>query len=160
MVRQHERAMLEFQQFDPIKLPLIKRFYKIHYPGAKPKSDERVIVASQGNEIMAVVRFRNIGKHHLLTGMVVNQQHRQLGIGKQLLGYCQQDHLNQATFCFAYTHLEHFYQQGGFMPIEPSHLPAELFCLFERYTNSGKNLIPMQYQSKSSQECSPFLAFS
>ncbi len=148
MADKHERPMLEFQQFAPIKLPLIKRFYKNHYPGSKPKSDEQVIVALKDHEIVGVVRFRMIGQYRLLTGMAVEAQSRQQGIGKQLLDYCQKQWLNPATFCFAYTHLEHFYQQGHFIQISPNTLPAELHLLFERYSRSGKDLIPMQYQAK------------
>lgn len=80
MADKHERPMLEFQQFDPIKLPLIKRFYKNHYPGSKPKSDEQVIVALKDREIVGVVRFRMIGQYRLLTGMAVEAQSRQQGI--------------------------------------------------------------------------------
>lgn len=99
MADKHERPMLEFQQFAPIKLPLIKRFYKNHYPGSKPKSDEQVIVALKDREIVGVVRFRMIGQYRLLTGMAVEAQSRQQGIGKQLLDYCQKQWLNPATFC-------------------------------------------------------------
>ncbi|MDP4491861.1 GNAT family N-acetyltransferase [Vibrio sp. AH4] len=140
--------MLEFQQFDPIKLPLIKRFYKTHYPGTKPKSDESIVVALENTEIVAVVRFRRICTYRLLTGMAVKANLRQTGIGKQLLHYCRKEQLNHDTYCFAYTHLEHFYQQGDFVRIEPLALPPELNILYERYSRTGKDLIPMQYQSK------------
>ncbi|ENM5895641.1 GNAT family N-acetyltransferase [Vibrio mimicus] len=140
--------MLEFQQFDPIKLPLIKRFYKMHYPGTKPKSDEQIIVALEKTEIIAVVRFRAIGVHRLLTGMTVKEQNRQQGIGKQLLHHCQREWLNHSTYCFAYAHLENFYQQSSFVRIETFELPSELSILFERYSRSGKDLIPMRYQAK------------
>ncbi|TXZ07464.1 GNAT family N-acetyltransferase [Vibrio mimicus] len=147
MTNKHERPMLEFQQFDPIKLPLIKRFYKMYYPGTKPKSDEQIIVALEKTEIIAVVRFRAIGVHRLLTGMAVKEQTRQQGIGKQLLHHCQKELLNSSTYCFAYAHLKHFYQQGGFVRIEASELPPELHIRFERYSRAGKDLIPMQYQA-------------
>ncbi|HFF2915948.1 TPA: GNAT family N-acetyltransferase [Vibrio cholerae] len=106
------------------------------------------MVALKDREIVGVVRFRMIGQYRLLTGMAVEAQSRQQGIGKQLLDYCQKQWLNPATFCFAYTHLEHFYQQGHFIQIAPHALPAELHLLFERYSRSGKDLIPMQYQAK------------
>ncbi|QIL85302.1 GNAT family N-acetyltransferase [Vibrio sp. HDW18] len=144
--------MLEFQQFDPSKLPLIKRFYKMYYPATKPKRDESIIVGLDKTEIIAVVRFRTVGSSRLLTGMAVKTEQRQQTIGQQLLRYCQIEWLDQTTFCFAYSHLVDFYQHGGFTPVEPSALPTELETLYQRYLQSGKDLIPMQYQDKLCQE--------
>lgn len=144
--------MLEFQQFDPIKLPLIKRFYKMYYPATKPKRDESIIVGLDKTEIIAVVRFRTVGSSRLLTGMAVKTEQRQQTIGQQLLRYCQTKWLDQTTFCFAYSHLVDFYQHGGFTPVEPAALPTELETLYQRYLQSGKDLIPMQYQAKLCQE--------
>ncbi|WP_342607969.1 GNAT family N-acetyltransferase [Vibrio tritonius] len=136
---------LQFETLDPIKIPLIKRFYKQHYPGAKPKSDELTIVAYKESSMVALVRFREIGKYRLLTGMVVAEQCRNLRIGKELLAYCAQHILGPHDYCFAYGHLEHFYQQGYFVTIDENALPSDLKGLYQRYTQHGKNLIPMHF---------------
>ncbi|TDA74788.1 GNAT family N-acetyltransferase, partial [Halomonas marinisediminis] len=48
--------------------------------------------------------------------------------------------------CFAYPHLEAFYQQHSFVTVVPEQLPNSLNQLFTRYTGSGKCLIPMHYR--------------
>ncbi|WP_099609990.1 GNAT family N-acetyltransferase [Vibrio fujianensis] len=136
---------LQFEQIETVKLPLIKRFYKLHYSTAKPKSDELTIAAYQQGEIKAVVRFRSIAQYRLLTGMAVASDLRGQGIGQQLLIYCQQNIMKHLDYCFAYTHLTSFYNKGNFYALKPEQLPTELQALLQRYQSNGKNLIPMQY---------------
>ncbi len=136
---------LKFELLDPIKQPLLKRFYKQHYPSTKPKSDELTIVAYDGYDIKAVVRFRTIANYRLLTGMAVSESNRGQGIGLQLLGYCQEKILQKNDFCFSYAHLQNFYEQAQFKIVDTDELPGELKSLFIRYSQSGKNLIPMQF---------------
>ncbi|MBD0788903.1 GNAT family N-acetyltransferase [Vibrio sp. Y2-5] len=136
---------LKFEHLDPIKLPLLKRFYKQHYPSTKPKSDELLIVAYRELSMVAVVRFRSIAEYRLLTGMAVDETKRGEGIGSQLLNYCLDEILADKDFCFSYAHLQNFYEQASFKKIDVEELPNELRTLFVRYSQSGKNLIPMQF---------------
>lgn len=136
---------LEFEILDSVKLPLVQRFYKSHYPATKPKKNEVIVVARQLGEISAIVRFRPVETYQLLTGMVVHAQQRQQGIGHQLLNHCRHTHLLTHSFCFAFTWLTPFYQQHGFQIIESEHLPKSLLVLLERYQKSGKSLVPMKY---------------
>ncbi|OIQ25332.1 GNAT family N-acetyltransferase [uncultured Vibrio sp.] len=129
-----------------IKVPLVNKIYKDYYPSGKAKKDEHIVTASSQGSIVAMVRFRHIEQYRLLTGMLVIPEKREHGIGHQLLDYCQSNELNNNDFCFAYTHLEKFYKQHNFYAIEPAHLPNSLKNLFERYVNSGRSLIPMQFQ--------------
>ncbi|MGO1298882.1 MAG: GNAT family N-acetyltransferase [Vibrio sp.] len=138
-------STLHFETLPPIKIPLIKRFYKDHYPGTKPKSDDLIIVAYQSHTIVGVVRFRHVVNYRLLTGMAVAEDKRQQGLGSRLLRHCQQSVLTQQDYCFAYQHLESFYRQTGFTVITADELPAELKTLYLRYTEQGKSLIPMRY---------------
>ncbi len=137
-------TMLRFEQLAPIKLPLIKRFYKQYYP-SKPKSDECIIVAYLDSSLVGVVRFRPVGEYSLLTGMVVSPQFRGQGYAAQILNYCQKNYLTNQCYCFAYSHLQNLYEQHQFSLIEQSVLPQNLRDLFERYVNGGKSLLPMQY---------------
>lgn len=138
---------LEFQQIEPLKFPLIQRFYKQHYPTSKPKRDEKTIIARStiSNNIVTCVRFRQVDQYQLLTGMAVSTEFRGLGIGNALMTYCKSRDLNSQVYCFAYTHLEEFYQRHGFISCFKENLPPALKVLFQRYTNSGKSLVPMQY---------------
>lgn len=138
--------IVSFEQIETIKLPLIKRFYKLHYPAAKPKSDELIIAAYQNNNIQAVVRFRSIANYRLLTGMAVATNQRSKGMGKSLLDYCKKNILKHNDYCFAYPHLTSFYTLGHFHIIQLEQLPAELQTLLIRYQTAGKTLVPMMYQ--------------
>ncbi|EKO3487517.1 GNAT family N-acetyltransferase [Vibrio fluvialis] len=136
---------LQFEHIDPIKLPLIKRFYKQHYASTKPKSDELMIGAYREQGLCAVVRFRQIAQYRLLTGMAVDSNQRGCGIGLALLNYCGKHILQHNDYCFAYSHLAEFYRKAAFIPVKADALPAELQTLLNRYSSSGKDLIPMQF---------------
>ncbi|EKO3698330.1 GNAT family N-acetyltransferase [Vibrio metschnikovii] len=138
--------ILHFEHVETLKLPLIKRFYKQHYPSAKPKSDELIISAYENHHIKAVVRFRSIADYRLLTGMAVVSEERSKGIGQALLIYCKKNILKHNDYCFAYPHLTSFYTLGNFYTQRPDQLPAELRTLLTRYQASGKSLIPMIYK--------------
>ncbi|MFW7523573.1 GNAT family N-acetyltransferase [Vibrio ostreicida] len=130
----------------PMKLPLVTRLYKAHYPAGKAKKDELTIVGYLNSSIVAVVRFRTIEEYRLLTGMLVIPEHQGYGLGHQLLKHCHSYELREGDFCFSYKHLISLYQQFDFHTVSNSELPNTLQALFTRYTRSGKALIPMQYK--------------
>lgn len=146
---------LRIEPLDPIKLPLITRLYKAHYPSAKAKKNELTIVgytplmdnaANSHDELCCVVRLRPIDPYRLLTGMLVLPDYRGNGIAHQLMQHCRQHMLTPNDYCFAYTHLAPFYAQHGFVTLEPDTLPPPLRTLFMRYCHSGKSLVAMQFQ--------------
>ncbi|MDR9827831.1 GNAT family N-acetyltransferase [Vibrio sp. FNV 38] len=139
-------AMLDITPLDPIKLPLVARLYKQHYP-SKPKRDELIIVGYLESQMSAIVRFRTIEQYRLLTGMLITPAYQGKGFGHQLLNYCQGEILTSTDYCFAYEHLSGFYAQHGFRVVEVNALPGALKGLYLRYTASGKKLIPMHYPS-------------
>ncbi|MGR5178535.1 GNAT family N-acetyltransferase [Vibrio parahaemolyticus] len=136
---------LNFGVLDPIKLPIVKKLYKAHYPAGKPKSDERILTLSNNHAIAAIVRFRTIEQYRLMTGMLVLPEHRGLGLGHQLMQYLQSYELQSDDFCFALAHLEDFYHQHGFEVIAEETLPGPLKQLFSRYIHGGKSLVAMCY---------------
>lgn len=144
-LEQKQMSTLHFETLPPIKIPLIKRFYKQHYPGTKPKSDDLIITAYETHYMVAVVRFRHVANYRLLTGMAVAEDKRYQGLGSQMLKYCQNTVLGNTDYCFAYQHLTPFYERYGFHSIATQELPAELKTLYLRYTEHGKSLIPMRY---------------
>lgn len=143
---------LQFQRLDPVKIPLIKRFYKQHYPSGKARKDDEIYTASLRGNLCAVVRFRSVDRYRLLTGMAVDSSLRHQGIGSQLLIYCQQNTLSQGDYCFAFEHLASFYRQHGFQVVTQELLPNTLKNLLLRYLSGGKSLIPMQYSAQDSLE--------
>tara|TARA_Y100001956_G_scaffold5226_1_gene4690 strand:+ start:22260 stop:22685 length:426 start_codon:yes stop_codon:yes gene_type:complete len=140
-------STLSIEVLDPIKLPLVTRLYKQHYPSGKAKKDELTVVGYLNQQMAAVVRFRTIEHYRLLTGMLVIPEQRGEGFGHQLMAYCRADVLGENDYCFAYQHLEGFYSQHGFVSVEQDALPNSLKQLYLRYSNSGKKLIAMHYQA-------------
>ncbi|NLS14480.1 GNAT family N-acetyltransferase [Vibrio sp. SM6] len=130
---------------DPIKLPLVKKLYKAHYPSAKAKADEVIWVAQHQSAIAALLRLRRVESAQLLTGMLVPPEYRGQGVGAALLDHCAQHHFDSQVFCFAYAHLEAYYAAHHFQRIDPETLPNGLKMAYQRYTVSGKDLIPMQF---------------
>lgn len=138
---------LVIKNLEPLRLPLLKKIYKSHYPSTKIKAGERIIVAEQSSKIVGVVRFREIDKWQLLTGMLVIPEVRNQGIASQLLRFSQSNILHNKVYCFAYEHLEQLYSAHGFTTIQLQDLPSALAKLYLRYTQTGKPLIIMQYHS-------------
>lgn len=133
-------------QLDPIKVPLVKRFYKEHYPTGKANKSELIYSIELNGELCGVVRFRTIEDRRLLTGLAISKDHRGKQLGSQLMDYCVLHTLTEKDYCFAYSHLKSFYNRHQFIQIAPEELPNNLRVLYERYSNSGKDLIPMHYQ--------------
>ncbi|PAW07647.1 GNAT family N-acetyltransferase [Vibrio sp. V1B] len=136
---------LIIEVLNPIKLPLIKRLYKAHYPAGRAKRDELIIAASVKNGIVALLRMKTIEKSRLLTGMLVVPEFRGTGVGSALLTYCENTVFTSGDYCFAFKHLENYYAQHGFETIDSSELPNSLKMAYLRYVDSGKDLIPMQF---------------
>ncbi|OBT12027.1 acyltransferase [Vibrio sp. UCD-FRSSP16_10] len=138
---------LTIKELDPIRIPLLKKLYKSHYPSTKIKGGEYILVAEVDTKITGVVRFRTIDKWQLLTGMMVIPEARHQGIASQLLTYSQKHRLDNNVYCFAYQHLQPLYEAHGFQHIAVDTLPATLNKLYTRYIQSGKPLIAMQYRA-------------
>ncbi|GEA62721.1 GNAT family N-acetyltransferase [Vibrio comitans] len=136
---------LIIKDLEPLRLPLLKKLYKSHYPSTKIKAGEKIIVAEENSKIVGVVRYREVDKWQLLTGMLVIPEMRNQGIASQLLRFSQRDILHDKVFCFAYEHLEQLYSAHGFTTIPVEDLPSTLAKLYLRYTQTGKPLIIMQY---------------
>lgn len=136
---------LRFEILDPIKLPLVKKLYKAYYPSGRAKADEIIWVAMAEHKIAALLRLKTIEEDQLLTGMLVIPDMRQQGVGHALLSHCQEHVFDHQVYCLAYAHLEHYYAQHGFATIDAAQLPNGLKMRFERYSASGKDLIPMQF---------------
>ncbi|MDP5255833.1 MULTISPECIES: GNAT family N-acetyltransferase [unclassified Vibrio] len=140
---------INIRQLDAIRLPLVKKLYKQHYPSAKPKSDETIYTLEHQKQIIATLRLRTIGQYRLMTGMLVLPTYRQQGVGGALLTYCKENVFQAGDYCFALNHLGDYYQRYGFKIGAVESLPNDLRTLLLRYTGTGKDLIPMSFEKNS-----------
>ena len=84
------------------------------------------------NQLIALLRVTPIEEALLLRNLCVHQQHRNAGVGSDLLaqtcGRNQQD-----IYTFPLSHLSAWYQRNGATLIEPTQLPSSLLPYYESY---------------------------
>ncbi|MGF1733749.1 GNAT family N-acetyltransferase [Photobacterium satsumensis] len=147
-------SKLRFHPLEPLRFPLVNRFYKSYYPAGKAKKDEVIWIGEDNKGIKACVRFKQFDEYQLLTGMLVHPELRSQGHGIALLEACREQVTTSQCYCFAFSYLEEFYQESGFVIIKDNELPEPLQSRISRYRQSGKTLTPMIYDQRSKLELS------
>ncbi|MFT2110376.1 N-acetyltransferase [Marinomonas sp. 2405UD68-3] len=139
-----EPSSYRVEQSSRLLYPLTKKFYQAHYPAGKPNKADPIWLL-KSTQIVSVYRLKQFTGYQLLTAMVTEPSYRNLGLGSLLLKRTQSALTSKPTYCFAFSHLEAFYGANGFKTVEKNTLPNELLERFNRYTSSGKWLIPMRF---------------
>lgn len=134
---------------EPLRFPLVARFYKTHYPPGKPKKDERIWVIDGPSGLCGAVRFQQRLEYQLLTGMLLHPDLRGTGLSHRLLDAVQETLCQRPSFCLAFRPLTTLYAQHGFTPVDHHVLPDDLAARLHRYCQSGKNLVAMEYSPKA-----------
>ncbi len=142
---------LKYSLIDRLHFPLAKKFYQAFYPSGKANKADPIWVLNQEQKILVCLRLKQFKQCQLLTGMVTHPDFRNQGLGLQLLDSLINDETqplaNKACYCFAFSHLEGFYQKAHFLSICPDELPDELRTRFMAYSQAGKLLIPMKFSN-------------
>ena len=81
--------------------------------------------------------------------MLVIPEYRNQGIANQLMSFCKDEVLADNDYCFAYSHLGDFYGKYNFAKPDSNHVPQQIRSLFERYVNSGKDLLLMKFEKSA-----------
>lgn len=136
---------LRFHPLEPLRFPLVNRFYKMYYPAGKAKKDEIIWVGEDTSGLICCVRFKQFAHEQLLTGMLVHPTHRGQGHCRALLAATRPQLLSKPCFCFAFRALEGLYRAAGFQQISDNALPEALASRIKRYRQSGKDLVAMQF---------------
>ncbi|MDD1784423.1 GNAT family N-acetyltransferase [Enterovibrio sp. ZSDZ35] len=132
-----------FAPLNPLRFPIVTRFYKSHYPAGKPKKDEVIWTAEGETGLCGAVRFKQFDTFQLLTGMLISPSFRGRKLGVRFLEAVDGQTQSTPCYCLAYRYLTPLYETAGFRVIGKSQLPAELQGRYSSYCNSGKDLIPM-----------------
>ena len=133
------------EQVPSLWFPLVKKFYQEHYPSGKPNKADPIWVIRDKGKILCAVRLKQITNSQLLTGMVTEPIHRNIGLGSHLINGIHPALDEKNTYCFAFTHLVPFYSANHFTTISAEMLPSELASRFRAYTTQGRDLTPMRY---------------
>ena len=125
---------LNAQALAPIAFPLVNRFFKTNGHKSKAKGNERVWVLRQG-EIVAALRACPKAHGYLLRSVWVSRAQRREGLGTTLLQHALRE--LPTCWCYAYAHLERFYERAGFICVNPEQTPADIRKPYRRYQQQG-----------------------
>ncbi len=137
------------QALNSLHFPLVKKLYKTHYTSGIPRKDEIIWTIKKGHEIVGAVRFRQHSNYQLLTGMLIVPNSRNKGLARYLLEATKPQLREEISYCFAFQHITSLYLSAGFKIIENDKLPNDLYFKLLRYQQSGKELVPMQFDMHS-----------
>lgn len=133
------------EQVPSLWFPLAKKFYQAHYPSGKPNKADPIWVVRDKGKILTAVRLKPCSGVQLLTAMVTEPSHRNMGLGSHLISSIHPALSVMPSYCFALTHLVSFYSANHFTTVPVEMLPEELASRFNAYTAQGRNLTPMRY---------------
>jgi predicted GNAT family N-acyltransferase len=172
----HKTSQPIFEWVEPIKVPLINKFYKEYNIRGQAKKCDIICCIKVEQTIVGVALLRQILNHHqalvahsqtnqvsdlqtpsnfLLTGVGVAPHYRGRGYSKllinnMLLGYrehlCDTPDSPSDVYCFAYQHLQPLYESLGFCEYRPTDLPNALYSKWTSYLAQGRSLTCMKYR--------------
>jgi N-acetylglutamate synthase-like GNAT family acetyltransferase len=130
---------------------LLNTFYEqcgYHY---EPQSDEEIVVAKIGEDIVGAVRLCHENGVLVLRGMQVRDDQRGHGLGTKMLQELQAVIGDRECYCLPYAHLGNFYGQIGFEIVGEDDVPDFLRERIQSYRNkkNGKSYMLMVRRTSS-----------
>ncbi|MBB1408465.1 MAG: N-acetylglutamate synthase-like GNAT family acetyltransferase [Pseudoalteromonas rhizosphaerae] len=130
---------LRFECLEPIKTPLVNKFYDQYKARGRATRQDQVWVVYNDLVIVAACRIQNRSDYLFLSTLLVAPAWRGQGIAKKLLIHTLSNQ-NSLVYTFAYNYLADFYQSIGFNFVLT--LPPPLDTLFTVYKQ--RNIVAMQ----------------
>ncbi|MCQ8878152.1 GNAT family N-acetyltransferase [Pseudoalteromonas shioyasakiensis] len=135
--------MIRVVRLDPIKTPLVNKFYDKHGARGRATKQDDVWVVYSAAEIIAACRIQNRDEHLFLSTLFVDSNWRAQGIAKRLLLALIAEQ-QKVIFTFAYQSLIDFYRSIGFNFVLT--LPPPISTLLKVYQQ--RNVVALQCQPK------------
>lgn len=136
---------------EPPILPLVKRFFQSQGMRAQAAKVDLVIIARSQQKtqapIIAALRLCPVKHSWILRSMSVAKNHQRQGIGQRMLRQIKAELAEKKCYCFAYPHLQTFYQQAGFQLCDERSASDAIRQLYLQYRQSGKDIVLMQYNT-------------
>ena len=129
------------------QLPLVKRFLKENGFRAQVAKTDVAYIVKHKQTIIGALRLCQYDSNWLLRSMCIKDSYRNMGIGRHLLSFIQPDLASKQCYCFAYSHLEKFYQQAGFCPVKPEQSSLVIRRKFDNYISRGKKILLMKFSA-------------
>lgn len=125
--------MIEIKTAQKSDIKEIANFYKKQGYGGDVNINDYILIATEDNKIIGVVRLCNEEETLVLRGMQIEETYQKQGIGKELLKKLNEIIGDKICYCLPYAHLEKFYSIIGFQKIEAEEAPPFLKNRFARY---------------------------
>jgi N-acetylglutamate synthase-like GNAT family acetyltransferase len=135
-------SQLHFTEWQGEHFRPVNQFYKKQKHKGSASGDERVFIIEYGEAIIAAVRLVPHDDYYWLRSLYVEQTLQGQSLGSQLLSFVQVN-IHTAIYCFPYLHLEHFYQQAGYVFVAESDMPQSIRQLYTRYNRKGQGILAM-----------------
>ncbi len=138
--------MAECREIEPLRWPLVAKFYKANGHKGKPCGDDRVLALLKQGEIVAAVRLSPQPQGCLLLrGLWTAQTLRNQGLGSELLLQVHNRFADQPIWCYPYAHLDGFYRRNGFSSYPAAQAPDPIRQRWTRYRAKGHDYLLMAY---------------
>ena len=133
-------AAFRFCLLEPIKTPLVNKFYDKHNARGRATKADQVWVAYKDSEIIEACRVQDQSGLLFLSTLYVDELWRGQRVASQLLAAVTARQ-KKVVFTFVYQNLIDFYLQNGFNYILT--LPNSLQSLFELYAH--RKIVAMHF---------------
>ena len=130
-----------FEVVDPIRFPLINRFYKSCGDKSKAKGGDLVLALKNEREYLAAVRLQSVEDWWFLRSLCVSPDCRRQGLGRKLLSHLTPWIEEKPCYCFPFDYLTELYAAEGFCLADT--LPGFIAEQYDRYFKQGRKIVVM-----------------
>jgi predicted N-acetyltransferase YhbS len=116
----------------------VDAFYARFSRSARMATSDSIVIAEDEGKVIGVIRLCTEEGYSVARTMIVDEEYRRKGIGKQMLSVFEELLHNIDCYGIAYTHLKDFYGRVGFSPILEQDAPLHLQKRYREYMASGR----------------------
>lgn len=116
----------------------VDAFYARFSKSARMATSDSIMIAEEEGKVIGAIRLCTEEGYHVARTMIVDEEYRGKGIGKQMLAAFEELICNLDCYGIAYEYLKTFYGRIGFSPILEQKAPAHLQKRYREYIASGR----------------------
>jgi len=130
---------LQISQLEPLKYPLVNKFYDQFRVKGRAKGHDDVWVGYLGYQLIAACRIQHVAEHLFLSTLFVDPDpaYQGLGYGRRIIQAIQSSYQTN-IYLFAHPDLSPFYASVGFAAVNT--LPDELTKMLKIYQKHNLSL--------------------
>lgn len=128
----------------------INHFYQTLGYSSGWGQDEIAYCLVANNKVAGCVKIESLNGNLILRGMYLETTAQRKGFGTLLIRYIEPFLNNSTSYCLPFSHLACFYEQIGFIKVDPLDLPEALIRRHKKYQDKGIDVIAMKRQKMHS----------